>query len=88
MLPGPGALRVTATAWNAAQGASSRRVTYGMAQLRARRGGPLVVAIAPSAAGRALLRVRRARPVVSLVVSYTPTGARPRVMRLRPLPLR
>ena len=84
-LPGPGALRVIATAWDAAHGGRRRHVAYGRARIRARRGGPLVVAIAPSAAGRSLLHVRGARPVVSLVVTYTPTGARPRVVRLKPL---
>jgi hypothetical protein len=48
----------------------------------------LVVAIAPSAAGRSLLHVRGARPVVSLVVTYRPIGAKPRVLRLKPLRLR
>jgi hypothetical protein len=87
-LPGPGALRVIATAWDVAHGGPRRHVAYGIARIRARRGGPLVVAIAPSAAGRSLLHVRDARPVLSLVVRYTPTGAKPRVMRLKPLRLR
>jgi hypothetical protein len=86
-LPGPGALRVIATAWDAAHGRARRHVAYGIAQIRARRGGPLVIAIAPSAAGRSLLHVRGARPVVSLVVTYRPTGAKPRAVRLRPLRL-
>jgi hypothetical protein len=87
-LPGPGALRVIATAWDAAHGGPRRHVAYGKAHIRARRGGPLVVVIAPSAAGRSLLQVRGARPVVSLVVTYRPTGAKPRVVRLKPLRLR
>ena len=87
-LPGPGALRVIATAWDAARGGPRRHVAYGIAQIRARRGGPLVVAIAPSAAGRSLLHLRGARPVLSLAVTYTPTGAKPHVVRLKPLRLR
>jgi Bacterial Ig domain len=87
-LPGPGALRVIATAWDAAHGGPRRHVAYGKAHIRVRRGGPLVVAIAPSAAGRSLLHVRGARPVVSLVVTYRPIGAKPRVLRLKPLRLR
>jgi hypothetical protein len=87
-LPGPGMLRVEATAWDAAHGGPRRHVAYGITRIRARRAGPLVVAVIPSAAGRMLLARRGARPVVSLVVTYTPTGAKPHVVRLKPLRLR
>jgi hypothetical protein len=87
-LPGPGSVRVLATAWNAAAGAAARHVLYGAAHAGARRAGPLSVVVAPTGAGRALLRTRRVRPVIALAVTYTPTGARPRVIHPRPLVLR
>jgi hypothetical protein len=87
MLPGPGVVTVAATAWDAAPGAPQRHLAYGRARVGARRGGTLVVAVAPSAAGRALLASHGARPVVALVVTYTPTGAKPHVVRLKPLRL-
>jgi hypothetical protein len=86
-LPGPGAVRVLATAWNAARGASARRLSYGTVSAGARRGGPLELVVKPTGAGRALLRTHGARPVVALRVTYTPTGARPRVVRLKLLRL-
>ena len=55
-LPGPGSVRVLATAWNAAAGAAARHVPYGTASVGARRAGPLSVVVAPAGAGRALLR--------------------------------
>jgi hypothetical protein len=79
-LPGPGAVRVLATAWNSAAGASRRHISYGAATARPRRGGVVSLVVAPSAAGRALLRARGARPVLALAVTYSPTGARPRVV--------
>lgn len=87
-LPGPGSVKVAATAWNAARGASRRRVIYGVTRVGARRAGPVLIAVAPSASGRALLRLPGARPVISLQVIYTPTGAKPRAVRLGPLRLR
>jgi hypothetical protein len=85
VLPGPGSVTVAATAWNAAPGAPSRHVAYGRARVGARRGGTLVIAVVPSAAGRALLARHGARPMVSLRVTYTPTGAKPRALLLKPL---
>jgi hypothetical protein len=87
-LPGPGSVRVLATGWNAATGASRRHIPYGTASMGAPRGGRVSLIVQPSAAGRALLRTRAARPVIALAVSYTPTGARPRVVHLAPLRLR
>ena len=86
-LPGPGAVRVLATAWNTAAGASRHRIPYGTATVGARRSGPLSLLVAPTTAGRALLHRRGARPVLAVAVTYTPTGARPRVVRPRPLRL-
>lgn len=86
-LPGPGFVRALATAWNAAAGASARHLPYGRASVGARRGGPLSLVVAPTAAGRVLLRTHGARPVLALAVTYTPTGAPPRVIRPRPLRL-
>jgi hypothetical protein len=79
-LPGPGSIRVRATAWNTAAGASRRHVAYGTASVSARRGGALSLVIQPTAAGRALVRTKGARPVVALAVTYTPRGARSRVV--------
>jgi len=87
-LPGPGVVKVAATAWDSARGGSRKHIVYGFVRVVARHGGRVRVVLAPSAAGRALLRVRAARPAVSFVVSYTPTGARPRVLRLKPFRLR
>ncbi len=86
-LPGPGAVHVVATAWNAAAGAQGGRLAYGTASAGARRGGPLVLVVEPTAAGRALLRARGARPVIALKVTYAPPGAQPRVVRPKPLHL-
>lgn len=86
-LPGPGSVHVVATAWNAAAGASRRRLAYGAASAGARRGGPLALVVQPTAAGRALLRAHGARPVVALTVSYRPPGGRPRVLHPKPLHL-
>jgi hypothetical protein len=86
-LPGPGSVRVVATAWNAAAGASGRHLSYGTASQGARRGGPLELVLEPTPAGRALLGTRGARPVIALTVTYKPTGARPRVVRPKPLHL-
>jgi hypothetical protein len=87
-LPGPGSVRVLATGWNAATGASRRRIPYGTASVSAARGGRVSLIVQPSAAGRALLRRRGARPVIALALIYTPTGARPRVVHPAPLRLR
>jgi hypothetical protein len=84
-LPGPGAVTVAATAWDAAPGAATRHLIYASVRVGARRGGTLVVAVAPSAAGRALLARHGARPMVLLRVTYTPTGAKPRALLLKPL---
>ena len=86
-LPGPGSVRVIATAWNAAAGASRRRLAYGTASAGARRGGPLALVVQPTAAGRALLGTHGARPVIALAVTYKPPGARARVLRPKPLRL-
>jgi hypothetical protein len=86
-LPGPGSVRVLATAWNAAGGAGGRHLTYGTTSIGARRGGSLVLVVEPTAAGRALVRRHGARPVIAFTVTYTPTGARPRVVRPKPLHL-
>jgi hypothetical protein len=86
-LPGPGAVHVVATAWNAAAGASGRRLPYGKASAGARRGGPLLLVVEPTAAGRALLKAHGARPVIALKVTYMPPGAQPRVVRPKPLHL-
>jgi uncharacterized membrane protein len=86
-LPGPGAVKIAATAWNAAAGGSRQRVVYGFTRVAAHRPGRILIAVVPSAAGRALLRTRGARPVVAFVVSYAPTGARPRAVRLKPVRL-
>ena len=87
-LPGPGSVRVLATAWNTARRASRRHVAYGTAAVSARRGGRLALVVAPTAAGRALLRTQGARPVIALAVTYTPTGARPRLVHPALLHLR
>ncbi len=87
-LPGPGSVRVLATAWNAAARASRRHVPYGTASVRARRRGRLSVVVAPSATGRRLLRTRGVRPVIALAVTYIPTGARRRVIHPPPLRVR
>jgi large repetitive protein len=86
-LPGPGSVHVVATAWNAADGASGRHLAYGTVSVGARRGGPLLLLVEPTAAGRALLKAHGARPVIALTVTYTPRGARPRVLRPKPLHL-
>ncbi len=86
-LPGPGSVRVVATAWNAAAGASSRHLAYGTASAGARRAGPLALVVEPTAAGRALLGEHGARPVIALTVTYKPPGARARVVRPKPLHL-
>ena len=86
-LPGPGSVRVIATAWNAAAGASRRRLAYGTASAGARQGGPLALVVQPTAAGRALLGTHGARPVIALAVTYKPPGARARVLRPKPLRL-
>jgi Bacterial Ig domain len=83
-LPGPGSVKVTATAWNAAPRASHKRIVYGSAHVAARRAGRVLITLAPTAVGRALLRMRAARPVLSVVVDYTPAGGRSRVLRLKP----
>ncbi|HEX3688453.1 MAG TPA: Ig-like domain-containing protein [Solirubrobacteraceae bacterium] len=87
-LPGPGSVRVVATAWNTAGRASRRHIAYGTAAVSARRGGALTLVVAPTAAGRALLRTKGARPVIALAVTYTPTGARPRLVHPARLRLR
>lgn len=85
-LPGPGSVRVVATAWDAAT-ASRHRLTYGSTTVGARRGGPLLLVLEPTAAGRALLRAHGAQPVIALTVTYRPPGARPRVLHPKPLHL-
>jgi hypothetical protein len=87
-LPGPGSVRVLATAWNTAGRASRRHIAYGTAAVSARRGGALTLVVAPTAAGRVLLRTKGARPVIALAVTYAPTGARPRVVHPALLRLR
>jgi hypothetical protein len=87
-LPGPGSVKAAATAWNAAPGASRKRIVYAFTRIAARHRGRVVITLVPTAAGRALLRTRGARPVLSVVVAYTPTGARSRVLRLKPFRLR
>jgi hypothetical protein len=86
-LPGPGSVSVVATAWNAAAGHSGRRLAYGTARTGARRGGPLLLVVEPTAAARALLRTHGARPVIALTVTYKPPGARARIVRPKPLHL-
>ncbi|HEX3690226.1 MAG TPA: hypothetical protein VHV28_11020 [Solirubrobacteraceae bacterium] len=84
-LPGPGAVRAVATAWNAARGASGRHLAYGTVAAGTRRGGPLLLVVQPTAAGRSLLGRRGAKPVIALTVTYKPPGARARVVRPKPL---
>jgi hypothetical protein len=86
-LPGPGAVKVVALAWNAARRASRHRLVYGTASVTIRRAGRVVIVVAPSDAARALLHARGARPVIAFTVTYRPTGARPRVVRPKPLHL-
>src|SRR5262249_7072838 len=42
-LPGPGSVRVVATAWDAKNGSARHRLTYGTVTVSARRGGSLVL---------------------------------------------
>ncbi len=84
-LPGPGAVRVVATAWNAAAGASGHHLAYGAVTAGARRGGRLLVVVEPNRAGQALLKAHGSRPVLALAVTYKPPGARPRVLHPKPL---
>ncbi len=86
-LPGPGSVHVVATAWNAAAGASRRRLAYGTTSAGARRGGPLALVVEPTAAGRALLGTHGARPVIAFAVTYKPPGGHARVLRPKPLHL-
>ena len=86
-LPGPGSVHVVATAWNAAARGSGRHLAYGTVSVGARRGGPLLLVVQPTAAGRALLGAHGARPVIAFTVTYKPTGARPRVVHPKPLRL-
>ena len=87
-LPGPGSVRVIATAWNAARGGlrvaawpTGRRAPAPAAAGRWRSWSQ------PTAAGRALLGTHGARPVIALAVTYKPPGARARVLRPKPLRL-
>jgi hypothetical protein len=81
-LPGPGAVTVLATAWNAttdaAQAVFQSHFVYARSRVSVRAAGATKLALRPNGRGLALLRVPGAEPVVALAVTYTPTGGKPR----------
>jgi len=88
-LPGPGAVTVSAQAFNArAGGGAGRAFAYGAARLSTHSAGTLAVSVKPNARGRALLRLSGASPVITVAVTYTPTGGRARQERSSPLRVR
>lgn len=81
-LPGPGAVTVLATAWNAtndaAQAVFQSHFVYARSRVSVKVAGATKLALRPNGRGLALLRIPGAEPVVALAVTYTPTGGKPR----------
>ncbi len=85
-LPGPGTVRVLASAWNGGGSPAFRRhFVYARVRLTPRGAGRLPVSVPPNARGRALVKSPGAVPVIKLTIAYTPTGGRRRVLRPAPL---